>query len=174
MAMFRKNIRFIGKHAEILQKYSKDKGAETNVSFMISNQSGEVKNIYIFETRLYCYMVAGMLGIINNKSVEEDRENKNMSATIFAEILNNNQQNLERLYHHMVLSENNELSVDGKIKKAFSIVPDDKCDEEQHKLENYVRGGLEIIDEVFKDCKTYEDICNAFYSFKEMLDLNEK
>lgn len=175
MSMFKNQIKFVGKHAVILQKYCKDKGSEQDMSFEVSNNSGETKVIYLFETRINCYMVAGMLGILNKRTAEIDND-KNITtvANIFAEVLEKNRSNLERMYHHMILSEDNELSPDAKIKKAFSIIPDEKCDEEQHKLENFVRGGLEILDEIFSKCKTYEDVCNAMFDIKDMLNLCEE
>lgn len=72
----------------------------------------------------------------------------------------------------MVLSDNSEESTDSKIKKAFSLIPNEKCDEEQKKLEDFVRGGLEILDEIFGECKTYEDVCNSMYDLGEILDLD--
>lgn len=169
--MFKNPIRFTGKHALILQKYSKDKGSEQDIPFQVSNNSGETKSIYIFDTRLHCYMVAGMLGIIENRKADIDtNKSNNATATIFADILDKQRPNLERMYHQMVLAHNEELSADAKIKKAFSIIPDDLCDSEQKKLEDYVRGGLEIIDEMFSTCRTYEDVCNKMYEFNELLD----
>lgn len=171
MAMFKNPIRFTGKHALILQKYSKDKGSEQDIPFQVSNNSNEKKLIYIFETRLHCYMVAGMFGIIKNRKADIDTDkSNNATATIFADILDKQRSNLERMYHQMVLTRNDDLSADERIKKAFSIIPDDQCDAEQKKLEDYVRGGLEVIDEMFSLCLTYEDVCNKMYEFNELLD----
>ena len=36
-AMFKKPIRFYGKHAAIMQKYCKDKGGDQQILFSISN-----------------------------------------------------------------------------------------------------------------------------------------
>ena len=53
MAMFKKLIRFTGKHAEIMQRYCKDKGGDQDVKFTISDHSGSEKEMYIFETRIH-------------------------------------------------------------------------------------------------------------------------
>ena len=174
MAMFKKQIRFYGKHAEIMQKFCKNKGTEQDVSFIVSNNTGEDKNIYIFEDRIHIYLVAGMLGIINKRSAPIDRSSS-ATSTIMVEILDKQRANLERMYHHMILTENNELSADAKIKDAFSLKKtDEQWEDEQNRLENYVRGGLEIIDSIFGGCHTYEDICNAFFEFRDSLVLTEE
>lgn len=170
MPMFSKQIRFVGKHAAILQKYSKDKGGDQDIPFKVSNNDGSEKIIYLFDTKIQCYMVAAMLGIIKRRTAEIDKNLPN--ANIFVDVLNKNRASLERIYHHMVLGDNNEESTDSKIKKAFSLIADEKCDEEQKKLEDFVRGGLEILDEIFGECKTYEDVCNSMYDLGEILDLD--
>lgn len=173
--MFKNSIRFTGKHAFILQKYSKDKGSEQDIPFQVNNNSGETRSVHIFDTRVNCYLVAGMIGIIKDRKADIDsNKSNNVTATIFAEILVKQRANLERMYHHMVLAHNNDLVVDERIKRTFSIIPDDQCDNEQKKLEEYVRGGLEIIDEMFSSCKTYEDICNKIYEFNDLLDCSNE
>ena len=47
----------------------------------------------------------------------------------------------------------------------------EQWEEEQKRLENYVRGGLEIIDEIFVNCHSYEAICNAIYDLKDQIGL---
>lgn len=169
MGMFQKMVRFSGIHADIMQKFCKDKGGDQDVSFLVDNNSGEEENVYIFETRVHIYLVAGMLGIINNRKSDVDHST-NTTSSIMPEILSKQRQNLMRMYHHMVLDESNNLDADTKIKKAFSInKTEQEWDEEQRKLESYVRGGLEILNEIFGDCKSYEDICNAMFKLKEQL-----
>lgn len=173
MAMFEKLIRFYGKHAYIMQKYCKDKGGEQEVPFIVSNNSGEEKNIYIFDNRVHIYLVGGMLGIIKQRTAEVDHSVQTYSS-VMPEILGKQRANLMRMYHHMVLTENNLLGADAKIKEAFSVKKtDEEWEEQQKKLENYVRGGLEIIDEIFGKCKTYEDVCNAMFDLRDLLDLAE-
>ena len=166
--MFTKQIRFYGKHADIMRKYSKDKQGADAQHFIVTNNSGEKKVIYLFDTILQCYMVAAMLGIINKRTADIDNTKTSSTANIFADILIKNKPTLERIYQHMVLSEESDLSVDGLVKKAFTINKGDQDDIEEKRLEAYVRGGLEIIDEKFNSCQTYEDVANA------ILDLNEE
>lgn len=174
MAMFKKLVRFYGKHADIMQKYCKDKGGEQEISFIVSNNSGEQKNIYIFDNRVHIYMVGGMLGIINQRKADIDRSTQTYSS-IMPEMLEKQRPNLERMYHHMVLTENNLLGADAKIKDAFSVKKtDEQWEAEQKKLEDYVRGGLEIIEEIFNKCKTYEDVCNAMFELRDLVDLSDE
>lgn len=172
--MFKKLIRFYGKHADIMQKYCKDKGGEQEVKFSVSNNSGETKDIYIFENRVHIYLVGGMLGIIKNRQADIDKSTSTYSS-IMPEILDKQRTNLERMYHHMVLAEDSGLDADARIKKAFSLQKtDEECDEEQKRLENYVRGGLEIIDEIFRNAQTYEDVCNGIFELRDLLNLDDE
>lgn len=169
--MFKKQIRFFGKHAQIMQKYCKDKGGDQDIPFPISNNDGIVnEHFYIFETRIEIYMVGAMLGILNKKEAEEEQDTK-FYSTIMFDMIEKQRNNLQRIYQYMVLSDDYIDSCDGKIKKAFSIELTEKdCEEQQLKFENFVRGGLEIIDEYFKDCKNYEDVCNALVNMNSSLD----
>ena len=157
--MFDKQIRLYGKHADILKKYSKDKQGENEVRFEVDNNEGSKKTIYIFDSMLQCYMVAAMLGINNKKKAEVDSD-KNKYATIFADIIIKNRSNLQRIYSHMILTDDSIDDVDAKIKKAFSIKSSDS-DSEQDRLDSFVRGGLELIDEYFGNCASYEDVSNS-------------
>lgn len=171
MPMFKKQIRIFGKHAEIMQKYCRDKGTEQDIPFIIT-ENGENKKNYIFETRIGIYMVAAMLGIVNKKSVLPDKSS-DASATIMVEIIDKQRENLMRIYQHMILSEESITSTDAKIKKAFSIdMSDEECEEAEKHIEDYVRGGLEIIDDIFRNCKSYEDICNSIIELNSQISID--
>ena len=169
--MFNKNIRFFGKHAILLKKYSNDKSSSEPVNFIVDNNDGEQVNIYLFDTLLNAYMVSSMIGIIEERKVKSEPSSSSEYATIFTEILQKNRDNLNRIYQHMVLSESSVENIDESIKKAFSINKLND-DEEQEKLEDYVRGGLEIIDEIFSGCKTYEDVANCIIDLKDRYSLD--
>ena len=169
--MFNKNIRFFGKHAILLKKYSNDKSSSEPVNFIVDNNDGEQVSIYLFDTLLNAYMVCAMIGIIEERKVKSEPSSSPEYATIFTEILQKNRDNLNRIYQHMVLSESSVENIDESIKKAFSINKLND-DEEQEKLEDYVRGGLEIVDEIFSDCKTYEDVANCIIDLKERYALD--
>lgn len=168
--MFDKQIRIYGKHADIIRKYSKDKQGADEQHFLVDDNEGNSKNIYLFENILQCYMCAAMIGIISRKKADVDT-NRDKTANIFADILIKNRANLLRIYQHMILMENSEGSVDGTIKKAFSINKTNSDDEEA-KVEAYVRGGLEIIDEYFSSCNSYEDVANKLMDFLDEYGVN--
>ncbi len=172
MAMFKKQIRFTGKHAEIMQKYCKDKGGDQEIKFTVSNNSGLNKDIYIFENRIDIYLIGGMIGVLEKRKAEIDRSTSTY-ATIMVEIIDKYRNHLNRLYQHMILAEDSELDPDTRIKKAFKVqMSDEESEIEQKNLEDYVRGGLEIIDEIFCECKTYEDICNCMFELTERYQLS--
>lgn len=161
--MFEKQIRLYGKYADIIRKYSKDKQGSDEQHYLIDNNEGAENNVYIFENILQCYMCAAMLGIINKKTMPQD-SNREKTANIFADILAKNRHNLMRIYQHMILSEENDESIDATVKKAFSINISNP-DFAQEKMDSYVRGGLLIIDEWFNNCKSYEDLANKIIDF---------
>ncbi len=159
--MFDKQIRLTGIHADYIRKYSKDKQGENAAFFTLDNNEGKTDNYYLFDSILQCYMCSAMIGIINNRTAPVDNT-KTTPANIFAEIINKNRNNLERIYHHMVIATYTDLSVDSRIKKAFSVNKENESVEEE-RLNAFVRGGLEIINEKFSNCKTFEDVANAVY-----------
>ena len=99
----------------------------------------------------------------------DNSKTTNLVANIFLEALDKKRNKLMRIYQHMVLSKDLNLSPDMRIKKAFSHLSDEECTCEQNRLEDYVRGGLEILDECFSSCHTYEDICNSFHDLMDKI-----
>lgn len=169
------NIKLIGKHAHILQKYSKDKGNETNVMFELDNNSKEKSSVYLFERRIDGYMICAMLGLINDIKAEIDNGNKYKdTVTIFLDVMNKERSNLNRIYQHMILSRNSTESVDQKIKNTFSEFSSEKMIEETKNLEFYVRGGLEFIDEKFSECTNYETFCEIMCDLLNSLKIEEE
>ena len=73
--MFNQNIRLYGKHATILKKYSNDKSSTEHVEFLVDNNDGDRVDIYLFDTLLSTYLVAGMIGIIENRKVLSESSN---------------------------------------------------------------------------------------------------
>lgn len=167
--MFNKQIRIIGIHGDYIRKYSKDKQGENTQYFTLDDNEGHIGNYYIFDNILQCFMCAAMIGIIEDKASPVDNT-KTTPANIFAEIVVKNHNNLQRIYQHMVLTKDTQLSIDGRIKKAFSV---DKCNEdvEEERLYSYVRGGLEIINNYFSSCKTFEDVSNAIVNLTDKYSL---
>lgn len=168
--MFSKQIRITGIHGDYLRKYSKDKQGENTQYFTLDDNEGHMGNYYIFENILQCFMCAAMIGIIEGKLAAPDNS-KTTPANIFADIVNKNYDNLMRIYQHMILTRDLDLSIDARIKKAFSV---DKSNEdaEEERIYSYARGGLEIINDYFKDCKTFEDVANAIVELSDKYSIN--
>lgn len=65
----------------------------------------------------------------------------------------------------MILKEESE-DVDLRIKKAFSMEKEEEEDKNlQKELDAYMRAGLEIINDYFKDCANYTDLGNELLQF---------
>lgn len=152
--MFSSDIILTGKHAEILKKYATDKQGELQYEFIVLDNESIKKKIHLFDTMIQEYMCAAMLGIIEKKSVPADRSSS-ASATMFASVVIKNQNYLKRIVQFMLLSIE-DVETDQKIKDAFSINKNENYIQDQ--LNSFARGGLEIIDGYFNDCKTCLDV----------------
>lgn len=160
--MFNNDIRLYGKHAEILKKYSKDNSDANEYKFILVDNENNQHSVYLFETMIGLFLCAAMIGIIENKKSNAD-EKKSIYANIMTEQVLKYKKHLNRVYHFMVLtSEGN--SVDKKIKDAFTL-REGSDDELEKQVYSYAYAGLEIIDELFRNCRTYEDLANELYSF---------
>lgn len=77
-----------------------------------------------------------------------------------------------RLLQVMILTEENELSVNQKIKNSFSVntINDPNL---ENRLKEYALAGLEILDSYFCECKSEEDVVNALLCLNENYSLEE-
>ena len=163
--MFESDIRIFGKHAIYMKTYSRDKQGENQYPFKLKDNENNVKIVYVFETMIKCYLIAAMIGVIEKRKAPEDNSDKSIYANIMTEQVRSNRINLKRVVQHMILA-SEEGSVDGRVKKAFSLKTfEDK--EVEKELNDYARGGLEIIHELFEPCRTYEDAANAIFQLAE-------
>lgn len=172
--MFSNSIRIYGNYSRIAKKYSKDNSNDKSEPFNLIDIEGKKtieRKTYIFDTLLECFMTAMMLGIIEDKKEPEDSD-KTIYATVFADILTKKRSTLERIYQHMVLTRYTDLEIDERVKKAFGIMKEEDKKDELENLKAYMRGGLLIIDEYFKDCRTVEDLCNKMIDFKTNYEMN--
>ena len=82
--------------------------------------------------------------------------------------------NLKNIVKYMILKEESE-DVDLRIKKAFSMVNEEEEDKKlQKELDSYMRAGLEIINDYFKDCSNYTDLGNELLLFLNDYSLIEE
>lgn len=159
--MFSSQLSIQGKYAELLKKYSRDKQGE-KITFTVTDNGGNKQDIFLFDNYLQGYMVSAMLGILNNKCIEDDGDRTN-EARIFADILAKRRSELETIVQFMILSNVSD-SADKRIREAFTINRENG-DYLEKMVTSYARGGLIIIDEAFKDCKTFEDVANKMIIF---------
>lgn len=159
--MFTSQLLIQGKYADLLKKYSRDKQGE-KITFNVTDNEGNEREIFLFDNYIQGYMVSAMLGILNKKSIADDGD-RSSEAKIFADILAKKRGDLETIVEFMLLS-NTEDGVDKRIRQAFTV--DRENGEQLEKMvTSYARGGLTIIDEWFNKCKTYEDVANQMILF---------
>lgn len=73
---------------------------------------------------------------------------------------------MQRIVKYMILSQYTNENADMLVKKAFSMKRDKDVDKQlEEELHSYVRGGLEILDDYFKNVKDYTDVANVIYQF---------
>ncbi len=159
--IFSSDLRLHGRHAELIKKYSRDKQAEEQFNLTVKDNMGNTHNTYIFETMIQAYMVSALIGIISEKKVENDTQSE-PTANILSDTLIKNRSDLERITRFMILSKNDGISVDLKIRNAFTLNKNVLLEKE---VTAYSRYGMEIIDSYFNECITQEDIVNQLYSF---------
>jgi len=171
------DLRITGKHAAIIKKYSGDKtkAPSDEFKFVVKDTQGKDKIITIFSTYFQCFEVSAMLGIVMGEKIEvadnsTDETGKIITATILSSMLNqkSSRQNLERIYAHLIL-DRNEGTIDSRIRNAFSF---DSVDEKTqlNEITSYSRAGLEFIDSLFKDCQSYEDVCNSLIALADKIN----
>lgn len=175
--MFKKNIIIYGEYSNIVKKYSKDTSGIEKSNFILkdTDENNRIinKEVYIFNRLVDCVMVAMMLGIIENKKADDDND-KSVKATVFLDQINSERYSFIRIYQHMILTRRTDLENDEKIKLAFKENFEDVDNDDIENLFSYMRGGLLIIDEYFKNCDTVENFCNAIIDFSNKYNINIK
>lgn len=167
--MFKNDIVIYGKYAEYLKKYSHGTSSEEQIDFKVNNNVGKQESIYIFETLMDAFLIAAMLGIIENREIKYISSGE-PKATIFAEKVIKTKKSLDRIIEFMILTDENIKNVDDKVKQTFTVR---RTEEEKKMLETrlkgFAQGGLEIINEEFEPCESKEavifkinDLCNRY------------
>lgn len=163
--MFSNDIVLYGKHAKLIKKYSRNTSAEEHIELIINDLENKDESIFLFSDLMECYMVAGMVGIIANKKSDKDTSGE-IKSTIFTSVISKRKYYIDRIVKYMILSQYTKENVDLLVKKAFSMKRDKEVDKQlEEELHSYVRGGLEILDDYFKNVKDYSDVANVIYQF---------
>ncbi|KIR03712.1 hypothetical protein P261_02527 [Lachnospiraceae bacterium TWA4] len=130
----------------------------------------ERDEIKIVATFREAYVLAAVIGFVNNIKANGNTEENTRTASIFPTELSKRKSDLRLLYRIMMLSlDNPEYSIDDYMNKAFRDDADEENREELKKnmviFNEYACGGLEYLDEKFKDLDRADDIVDAVYSF---------
>lgn len=167
--MFDKDMQIKGKHATYWKALTQLPG----------NAQVTSNNFKIFENYIYVYMVAPVIGLINNRKgfIDPKDENKD-TAGMLAEVQIKNSSKLKYIYRLIILNDESEnLSQEEKINRAFRYDEENNPDDIKRGMETYTAyflGGLEILYEEFVEkCITEEDFIERMYEFIEEFKLEQ-
>ena len=179
--MFDKEMDFYGKHATYLRSL-----APSRQYLERSDQ-----RVTFFRSNIEVVLAAAVIGFVKQRKAPSEGNKEVAPNNIFAQALINHKDELELIYRLiMLLDDNDKLSIDNRIDKAFKYDADpEKSKASEDIFWAYVRGGIEYLYENLyeKSDNTQEDIrhilefvasYNATYSkeniTKEILDLCRK
>lgn len=179
--MFDKEMDFYGKHATYLRSL-----APSRQYLEKSDQ-----RVTFFRSNIEVVLAAAVIGFVKQRKAPSEGNKEVAPNSIFAQALINHKDELELIYRLiMLLDDNDKLSIDNRIDKAFKYDADpEKSKTGEDIFWAYVRGGIEYLYENLyeKSDNTQEDIrhilefvasYNATYSkeniTKEILDLCRK
>ncbi|MEG0838707.1 MAG: hypothetical protein RSF33_02730 [Hydrogenoanaerobacterium sp.] len=157
--MFDNDYQIRGKHATYWKSLAKTPGNAVETS----------NNFKVFDNYLYVYMLAPIIGIMNNHKGFVDTSDTNKdTAGMLAAVQIKNQSKLKYIYRLIILLDDTAiLTQDERINRAFREENNDISILEGMKtFEAYFLGGLEILYEIFvNSCTTEDDYLNKIFEF---------
>lgn len=157
--MFDKDMQIRGKHATYWKALTQTPGNATDTS----------KNFKVFESYIYVYMVAPIIGLINGRKGQYDpADDSKDTAGMLAEIQIKNASKLKYIYRLIVLSDDSlDLTDEEKINMAFKEDNNEESVKKGMELYTaYFLGGLEILYEEFvQNCITDDDYVRKMFDF---------
>jgi hypothetical protein len=164
--MLTKELKFTGKHAQIIRKYSQSRNATEQISrvkyLSYKEKKPKEDDLIIFDTYFHCFITSALLGIQRKKKVKMDTDSS-VDASIFAEILLKNSILIKKLYSYYIFIKSDKKNIDENIRKAFSPNPSlDELALFTKDITEYACGGLEIIEDLFQETHNIEDILISF------------
>lgn len=169
--MFDRDFQIRGKHATYWKALSKTP----------ANASDTSNNFKVFDNYIYAYMLAPIIGLINNRKgfIDPQDETKD-TAGMLAEVQIRNQSKLKYIYRLIVLlDDTSNLSQEERITRAFRENSEkDAISEGMKAYTEYFLGGLEVLYETFvMSCTTENDYINRIFEmvdgFKREQDIDE-
>ena len=126
--------------------------------------------IQIFSTFREAYVLAMVVGFLNNKKETADDSEKVSPASVFPNELSKRKRDLRIIYRIiMLLDEDGERSIEDCMNRAFR---DDANEEDYTNLRlnmevinSYACGGLEFLYEKFKDARDNDEVIDLLYDF---------
>jgi hypothetical protein len=158
--MFDKDFQIRGRHATYWKALSKTPGNATETSV----------NFKVFSRYVDVYMVAPIIGLLNNRKGFYESDDDNDTAGMLAEVLIKNQNKLKYIYRLIILLDDTEvITQEDRLNRAFREDGNEESVEEGMRTFNeYFLGGLEVLHETFvQSCTTEEDYINRIHSFVE-------
>lgn len=119
----------------------------------------------VFRRYLDVYMVGAVLGVLFDRTADEDRESGD-NARIFAEQFVRDRAKCEFLYQLvMLVADADQLTDAERIDRAFRVddASPEALSDNLERFEAYVRGGIEALHERFQSCTTPFDYVSGMY-----------
>ena len=164
MRLFDEDRLIFGPYAVILRKYCKSGERDSNSpEWKISSGEDSGKPVKLFDAYIDCLYAAATIALakrIKRKDPLAPAEKKD-HVSILASAWKNRVTDFIYLYRLMILVDPDlELSKDERVKKAFSVVPDENTDHEFNFFLQYAYAGLEELDRLLTEVKTYTELAN--------------
>lgn len=169
--MFDRDFHIRGKHATYWKALSKTPGNANDTS----------NNFKVFENYIYVYMLAPIIGLINNrKGFIDPRDDNKDTAGMQTEIQIKKRTMLKYIYRLIILlDDSTNLSQEERINRAFrEDSNEDAITEGMKTFNEYFLGGIEVLYEAFVlSCTTEDDYINKIFefvdAFKNEQDIDE-
>jgi len=135
--MFDKNISFYGKHATYLRSLAPSR------QYLEKSD----KSATFFQSNIEVVLAAAVIGFIKHRKAISEGSKEVAPNNIMVEALINHKDELELIYRIiMLLDDNDKLSIDNRIDKAFKYDADpEKSKAGEDIFWAYVRGGIEYL-----------------------------
>lgn len=136
--IFKEKIIITGKHATYLKKLTK------YTSFS-NDPSKEDIALKVFERNINTYMVSTLIGLKFNKKSPIDNSSTELANIVTETLFNDkNAENLEYIYHMVILLDDTTLTEKERVERAFST-DENVIKENKDIFNSYFRGGLELL-----------------------------
>ncbi len=130
----------------------------------------------LFGTFREAYVVASIVGFINDREQTSDNSEKVQAASIFPSELSKRKQDLRFLYRLiMLLKEEENYTLDDYKNRTFKDDPEENAEIVKSNMEifnSYACGGLEYLNQEFQDCQRVEETVDKLYELLHRFSSN--